>query len=774
MTIATAHPIHPTHLADLRKSGLSDATITQAGLYTARPHDLARLCGRQVPNGTSGLVIPYATDFQRVKFFPPITSRDGKQIKYGQPPGSGVRAYVPRGALRLLDDAEVPLFIAEGEKKALKLMQEGFPAVGLGGIWNFRTRDLPPDRLIADLELIAWKGRIVRLVPDSDAWEKDQVLYAIYVLARLLEARGATVLIVKLPTLEGHDKTGSDDFLVAKGIQAFRRLVDRAVTLGHPAFKAFRERQKRADREAKQQTAEPIVEETIPWDEPVDGEELLLTIDRALQRYVILPTMHARVAIAVWVIAAHALESFWIFPMLGITSPTRRCGKTTLLDMLRTMTPRPLPAANITAPSVFRTIQVCTPCLLIDEADSFTEKNEEMRGVINSGHTRGMAFVVRLVEEGGQYVPKRFSTWCPKVIAQIGKLFSTWEDRSIVIPMRRKAKSEQTAKLKRKALGSLGDFGRQAARWAKDHLEALAAAEPKMPEALDDRAADNWEPLLAVAECIGRAWPERVKAAALALSGDRDAEDETLGIRLLRNIRQIFNRRAKEDRKYTDPDRIASKDLMDALLKEAEWGWAAAFKGDPLTQQNLASTLRPFGVRPKSLRPDKDSTTSFRGYERKAFIDPWNRYLPPEEASDPKRSKQASDSEDLGQESDLKHGQPVLDPDSAVTPQKQEDVLDVLDETPPEGEGDGIDDLPEPESTAQEWLCPQCGQFDAFSMEAGQPVCLRCAAVEIFAEHGNGSGTGEPREDRDEIPDAELSDAEFCRRHGCSLEDLRL
>lgn len=248
----TALPgLHPDHLGDLRKSGLSDETIAGAGLRSARPQDLARLCGRNIPEGTSGLVFDYGDGFSRVKLFPALRCGDGREVKYLQPFGSPVRGYFPSGVAEVLADATRSLCIGEGEKKVLKLTQDGFPAIGLGGIWNFREKATPEDGVISDLEAIGWAGRIVYLVPDSDAWTNGQVLLAVYRLARILEARDATVLVLRLPTLPGQTKTGADDFLVAKGPAAFRRLQQKAVTLAHPVWRPFREQEKQKTREAK-------------------------------------------------------------------------------------------------------------------------------------------------------------------------------------------------------------------------------------------------------------------------------------------------------------------------------------------------------------------------------------------------------------------------------------------------------------------------------------------------------------------------------------------
>jgi putative DNA primase/helicase len=94
---------------------------------------------------------------------------------------------------------------------------------------------------------------------------------------------------------------------------------------------------------------------------------------------------------------AWVVEAFDISPLLSITSPTKRCGKSTLLDIVALLAPRAVPASNITAASLFRIVEKFSPTLLVDEADTFLGDNDELRGIINSGHRRSSAFVVRTV-----------------------------------------------------------------------------------------------------------------------------------------------------------------------------------------------------------------------------------------------------------------------------------------------------------------------------------------------------------------------------------------
>ncbi len=375
---------------------------------------------------------------------------------------------------------------------------------------------------------------------------------------------------------------------------------------------------------------------------------------------------------ALWCLAAHGFDAFDTFPFLAVVSPLRRCGKTTLIKVLRLLVPRALASSNVSAASVYRIIEACRPCLLLDEADTFTLHNEELRGVLNSGHSRETAYVLRVEGEGKDRRVVRLSTWCPRAFALIGSLPDTLMDRSVTIPMRRKTKSEMVVRATRKALEPLRDLGRMVARWAADNAEALAVAESPVPEELDDRACDNWEPLLAVADLAGGPWLERAREAAIASSGGRDQEDDGAGTRLLRNLRDVFEDKGK--------DRLPSADLVKALLEDEEWGWGTWRKGKPLDQRGLARLLAPFGIKPRGIRVGTDTP---KGYMREWFADAWSRYM----GSDPPQAPQSNNDADSGPHCDPQQGPLVADARSGLTGDKQMIVADVADKKLENGGG---------------------------------------------------------------------------------------
>ncbi len=350
------------------------------------------------------------------------------------------------------------------------------------------------------------------------------------------------------------------------------------------------------------------------WPVPVDGVELLDKLAEIFIRHLILP-ISAADALALWVMHAHAHETSSISPLLAITSPTPECGKTTLLILLCALVPRALPASNITAAALFRAIEKWTPTLIVDEADTFLRDSDELRGVINSGHNRGAAYVIRTV--GDDHDPKHFKTWSPKAIALIGKLSPTLASRSIHIEMRRMAPGERVEPIQADRLDHLQPLARQAARWVVDHHRALRDAEPIMPATIAGRRADNWRHLFIVADVVGGDWPERVRRAAENLSAG-DAE-LTAAITLLGDLRAIFSE--------SGSDKITSAELAVTLTNMETRPWPEWLRGKPITPRQIAKLLEPFGIRPKDLRL-ADGRTGIKGYRVEEFTDAFFRYLP--------------------------------------------------------------------------------------------------------------------------------------------------
>lgn len=349
-----------------------------------------------------------------------------------------------------------------------------------------------------------------------------------------------------------------------------------------------------------------------PWPAPVEAAELLDELTRAIRSFVVMSD-EATTASALWVVFAHCLDLFEFSPRLLINSPLPECGKSTLVELLAELTPRPLPVNNITSAALFRTIELARPTILIDEADTFLRDSEELRGLVNSGHRRNLAFVVRNVEVQGQHEPRKFSTWCVMAIAGLGRQHATVEGRSIAIAMRRKLPGERTERLDGEARERLRCLARKIARWREDNSGALARAASSSPP-LPGRAGDNWTPLLAVAAVAGGPWPELARAAAATLSGGagKDGRCELL----LRDLKAIFDDAGAAD------GWLPTEQILQRLNAMEESPWSEWSRGKPLTAQGLRSLLEPFKV-----YSSHNVQRTKRGYARAAFLDVWTRYL---------------------------------------------------------------------------------------------------------------------------------------------------
>src|SRR5262249_1948927 len=223
------------------------------------------------------------------------------------------------------------------------------------------------------------------------------------------------------------------------------------------------------------------------------------------------------------------------------------------------------------------------------------------------------------VEFNGEHQPRRFSTWGPKAIATIRSLADTLEDRSIVVQLQRKRPGASVARLRRRDDEWLAALRSRAARWAIDNFDKLVDPDPQIPEALNDRAADNWRPLLAIADLAGGEWPQLARQAALAISGD--AQDGAVGVELLRDIRLAFG----------DDEDIRSVDLVSKLTADPEGPWAEWKLGKPLTQKQLGRLLSPFGICSETV--SIPGLNDAKGYKRARFEEVWAAYCPGQPAS---------------------------------------------------------------------------------------------------------------------------------------------
>jgi len=377
----------------------------------------------------------------------------------------------------------------------------------------------------------------------------------------------------------------------------------------------------RSDSDTQEQAQSILPQaEPQPWPESVDGIKLLDSLVQTLNRFAVFAP-HAAAALALVVLETYAAEHFDAAPYVHLSSPEKRCGKSLVMRLLAKLCARALPAGPCSESAIFRAIAATTPTLLIDEVDSFFAERDELRGILNVGNVRDDASVMRSEEvtrDGKRtFEPRRYSVFCPKVFAGIGKLADTLADRCIPIPMHRKRADEKRERFRRRDFDA-GPLRQQCRRWAEDHAEALAASRPTLPEQLNDRAADLWEPLLAVADAAGGHWPERARAAAVGLSGETEnCTTGSLGALLLADIQTLFS--------ANGVDRFSSVELCEKLKETEERPWGEIHHGKPITPNRLSRLLAPYRVSSRKVRLPSGTK---QGYTAADFADAWDRYCP--------------------------------------------------------------------------------------------------------------------------------------------------
>jgi hypothetical protein len=627
-------------------------------------------------NGKRRIVATYDYRDERGDLLQQVVRFEPKDFRQRRPDGNGgwiwkkAARQVPYRLPELIDaPADCLMFVVEGEKDADRLASLGLVATCNAGGAAKRRNDGKPGRSKWRPELNPFfQGRDVVILPDNDDAGRDHARSAASNLAPV----AARVRILELPGLGPKDDVS--EWLNTNGSpEELQRLAADALTFSPEdsagavpdqgntrdveaeiarlaklsAVAYERERDHAAgqlgirvsilDRLVKAERGnggsvrgqgQPVeLFEPEPWAEPVDGAALLNELTTGVRQYVVLDVYQAR-AVALWVVFTYAFALAVFAPKLLIKSPQKRSGKTRLLQVLYYLVPRAKYTSQITGAALFRLITDYTPVMLIDEGDTFLRDNVELRGILNSGYDKPSAKITRNVPNGDGWEARDFSTWCPQAIAGIGSyLDNTVVDRSFVIELKRKLKSEKVERLRERDAGPLRELARKAARWVADHRHTIEMADPELPPVLDDRAADAWALPVAIADVAGGDWPTLARQTAVALSGE--TADESTGVLLLADLRELFSR---------EPSGVLfTKQILAALHKDETRPWSEWRNGKAITDRQLAAQLKAFRVIPKTVRRGERTD---KGYKLAWFEDTFARYLPPRSVT----ASQTSDS----------------------------------------------------------------------------------------------------------------------------------
>jgi hypothetical protein len=345
------------------------------------------------------------------------------------------------------------------------------------------------------------------------------------------------------------------------------------------------------------------------------GQGMMEAVYNFLGRFVSYPSEHTQTAHALWIIHTHTMDKWESTPRLAFLSAEPASGKTRALEITELLVPNPVCAVNVSPAYLFRKVgSEEGVTILFDEIDTVfgpkARENEEIRGLLNAGHRRG-AVAGRCAVRGKEIVTEEIPAYAAVALAGLGWLPDTIMTRSVVIRMRRRRTDEKVEPFRRRVHASEGhEICHQIETWSK----GATIHWPAMPPEIQDRDADVWEPLIAVADAIGGVWPARARAAGVALvTASKDVEP-SLGIRLLTDLRQVFG----------DAEEMSTKSILQELnsLEESPWG---TLRGKPMDERGLANRLKQYGVKSRTVRIGGKTP---KGYRRVDLFEVWGRYLP--------------------------------------------------------------------------------------------------------------------------------------------------
>ena len=525
---------------------------------------------------------------------------NGKEvIPYFTPDGSGnFLAGIPdslKGAMPLYGRSlGGPIFIVEGEKCADCLLQMGLSAFTSQGGARAASK--------SDWSKLANTERII-FIPDQDS---AGVAYVKDVAGLIREAGNSSALeVLELPGLgKGGDVAdwAQEQLPEWDGLSEDEQLKDLAVALTDPQAGGGR------------------LTDFDHWSE----SHVDMPLDDLLEfqcRYVIYPCEHSSIAHALWIAHTHLMECWEITPRLAVLAPEKACGKTRVLEVTEHLVPNPVRSGASSPAFIIRSAarQDDRPTLMLDEIDMVFEYGakwaNEIRILINVGHARG-SDIGRVAKENGAFVPERLSSYCALAMAGIdmGRMPDTVLSRSVVINMRRRLPGEQINSWRTKRDGPQAKILKERVpSWCRSLEPAIGEAQPQVPPGVEDRSADAWEPLLAIAEAAGGTWPERAREACVALVAANEEESESIRIRLLRDIRSCMGSLKS----------MSTKELIQGLKSIPEGPWAE-LGGAGVSAHRLSRELRPFRIKPVNIRSGKEVS---KGYRACDFSKAWASYL---------------------------------------------------------------------------------------------------------------------------------------------------
>ncbi|ADJ47887.1 hypothetical protein AMES_6062 [Amycolatopsis mediterranei S699] len=375
---------------------------------------------------------------------------------------------------------------------------------------------------------------------------------------------------------------------------------------------------------AEQDPARPMPYMPAP-PPPPSGAQILDKVAAFVSRFNVFPSEHCAATLALWYAHTHAAEHFYVTPRLILDSAEPGSGKTRVLEVAQFLVRSAEMTLSATTAALFRLVSDGPITILFDEVDAIFNpakggNTEDLRAMLNAGYKRS-ATIPRCVGDARAMKVERFKVYAPVALAGIaGHMPDTITTRAITFHMRRRAPGETVEPFKERVVERQATPLRdKLATWVASVGNQVGDAEPEMPEGVTDRAAEIWEPLLAIADAAGEHWPATARAACAYFVASNSNRGGSFGIQLLADMRRIFTQR--------NTDRLPSTFIIAELLEMEESDWTDV-KGKPLNPRMMAKELARYDVKPTTFKYDGDSVKGYTTTGATGLADAWSRYLP--------------------------------------------------------------------------------------------------------------------------------------------------
>lgn len=396
-----------------------------------------------------------------------------------------------------------------------------------------------------------------------------------------------------------------------------------------------------------------------------NADRLIDQISQFLRRFLFIKDEGWFDVLALWVANTFLIrvsESIEVAPRIGLVSSQPASGKTLAQDLLMLLSSGEM-ISDTTAAAVLRSMSgmhlgaddtpVSLPIpLAIDEIDNiYKSRNSEtgsLTSILNQGYKRGAKITKADVNDQRKAIAYDCFgpiVWGGLAKAAIPEALST---RSLVIEMEKALPHERPERYRTRKHGKEGaNLAAQLHAWALANADddiltdLLDDAEDELVSVLSNRDLELWSALMVPAMLAGGEWPERLKAALMALKDSGKDQTETMGLKFLKNTRDIFDLFKEDDfpqfsvadeaiREGTLTDKVISRDTLAQLVTEVDPLFKTLNHGHGLHGEHVRSFLREFKLTPKQI---KSKGKKFQGYRWEDLTELWDRYLSPDDTN---------------------------------------------------------------------------------------------------------------------------------------------